>query len=163
MNAADIAAYREKLKRERKTWLAFSIGWGCLTIIVGVLYKLFFDIDSLWVIITCNMVPSQQVLSNKKIGCVQFSKLMQDDAALKARWNEDHDERMLMIMMHAGMPFMDYLNIMLNVAALVAMPLSMAVAITLLAVSYVQQLASLWAMSYWKAKLSGEESSEEDE
>ena len=162
MTAMQMEEYREKIRREW-TWLwVFRIAWMVVTFAVGVAYKLFFDISTVLVIFLCNGVASSQLLEDRKLSASQYRTLMTDDAALRARWCEAHDERMLAIRMHAGAPFVEYMSIALNIAALIAAPFSQTVTITLLVVAEVQLLVSAVVRVCWTRKLTSLEAKEED-
>lgn len=163
MNAAEMAAYRAQLKRERTLRRMLKAIWFVTTLAIVLVYEEFFGIDSVWVTCLCIGIIQSTVLDRRKIDAKQYRKLMEDDAALRAKWYEEHDERMLTINMRAGIPFVEYMNMALELAALVALPFSVAVCVTLLAVSFVQTLASAVVRGCWVWKLTGAEAEEEDE
>ena len=162
MKAADLAVYREKLRRERTWRRALKGVWFVVTLVLVVIYRNVFGIDTVWVTCLCLGIIQTTILDRRRIDEKQFRTLMEDDAALRAKWYEEHDERMLMIDMRAGLPFSDYMNMVLQIGALVAMPLSIAVCVTLLGVSFVQTMASITIKMYWMRRMTGAEASEED-
>ena len=163
MSAAELTAYREILRRERIwRWVLTAI-WFMVTLVLAVIYRDLFGIDTLWVTCLCLGIIQSTILDRRKIDAKQFRKLMADDAALRAKWYEEHDERVLMINMRAGIPFVDHMNMALELAALIALPFSATVCVTLLAVAFVQTLVSTVAKIYWMRKLTGVSTAEEDE
>lgn len=163
MRAAELTAYREKLRWERAWRWALKVVWFVVTLALAVIYRNVFDIDTLWVTCLCLGIIQSTILDRRKIDSKQFRVLMDDDAALRAKWYEEHDERMLMINMRAGIPFVDYMNMVLELAALISLPFSAAVCVTLLAVAFVQTLLSVVLKIYWMRKLTGAGAGEEDE
>lgn len=163
MREAELTAYREKLRRERIwRWVLTAI-WFAVTLVLAVIYRDLFGIDTLWVTCLCLGIIQSTILDRRKIDTKQFRTLMTDDAALRAKWYEEHDERMMMINMRAGIPFVDYMNMALELAALIALPFSAEVCVTLLAVAFAQTLVSTVAKIYWMRKLTGVSTAEEDE
>ena len=162
MNAAEMAAYRAQLKRERTLRRMLKAIWFVATVAIALVYEEFFGIDSVWVTCLCIGIIQSTILDRRKIDAKQYRKLMEDDAALRAKWYEEYDERMLTINMRAGIPFVEYMNMALELAALVALPFSVAGCVTLLAVSFVQTLASAVVRGCWVRKLTGAEAGEED-
>lgn len=163
MKAAELAAYREKLRRERAWRRALKAVWFVVTLALAVIYRNVFGIDTVWVTCLCIGIIQSSILDRRKIDSKQFRVLMEDDAALRAKWHEEHDERMLTINMRAGIPFANYMNMALQIGALVTMPISIAVSVTLLVVSFVQWMASLIIKGYWIRRMTGVDANEEDE
>ena len=163
MKATELAAYRRRLRRERAWRWALKVIWFVVTLVLAVVYRDVFGIDTVWVTCLCLGLIRSTILDCRKIDAKQFRVLMKDDAALRAKWHEEHDERMLMINMRAGLPFVDYMNMALELAALIALPFSAAVCVTLLAVAFVQTMLSVVLRIYWMRKLTGVSAGEEDE
>ena len=163
MKTVELAAYRRRLRWERVWRWALKIVWFVVTLVLAVGYRDVFGIDTVWVTCLCLGIIRSTILDRRKIDAKQFRALMKDDAALRAKWYEEHDERMLMINMHAGLPFVDYMNMALELAALMALPFSVAVCVTLLAVAFTQTMISVVLRIYWTRKLTGVGAGEEEE
>lgn len=166
MTRKQMEAYRERLGRQRIWRRILLVIWILLFTVVAYVCDEYLDPEGeqtmLFAIRAISFFLYWKVLDQWKLSRQEYLTLRCDDAALRARWYKEHDERELMIRMHAGAPFVDYMFIALNVAALIAAPFSVPVSMTLIVVAMVQEGASGWLRDYWVRKLTGAEASEED-
>ena len=162
MEKYDAGKYRHSLRRRWLLMMALSV--SSLVFCVVNLVMLFVDGEGSYAFagtlayMMLTVVQSHVVFTPSG---VSVPKCLKDDTLLKRAWNEEHDERRMLICAKAGVPLIPILSMIHYVIGLALLLVDKKVAGGILIASLLFMTASNIQYTIWQKKLSEEDVNDE--
>ena len=166
MEKYDAKQYRRSLRL--RWWLMLAVTFGALACMVWNLVLMFTAEESRYTLLGTIGYMLLTIMQSHAVFLpqgVSLKKCLQDDSVLRRVWNEEHDERRLLICAKAGMPLVPVISMVFYAVGLVLLFVEdtalMGVGAGVLISGVVFMTVSNLQYTRWNKKLSEEETSDE--
>lgn len=162
MEMYDAEKYRHALRR--RWWLMMALSVGSLVFCVVNLVMLFVDGEGSYAFAGTLAYMMLTVVQSHVVfvpSGVSVPKCLKDDALLRRAWNEEHDERRMLICAKAGVPLIPLLSMIHYVIGLALFLVDKKVAGGILIASLLFMTVSNIQYTIWQKKLSEEDLNDE--
>lgn len=158
----DAERYRQSLRRRWLLMMALSV--SSLALCVVNLVMLFVDGEGSYAFAGSLAYMMLTVVQSHVLfvpSGVSVPKCLKDDALLRRAWNEEHDERRMLICAKAGVPLIPILGMIHYVIGLALLFVDKKIAAGILIASLLFMTASNIQYTIWQKKLSEEDVNDE--